>query len=559
MEWFKDLPIKAKILGLVSVLLLLLILTSAFSSYKMSVIGSELEGIAGENIPLVQLVSDITIKQLEAAILIEKALRLNSAEEIKAIDKKFHQLSQSVDKEIVEAKQLLELAISHAFTEELKAKEQVLLNKLESIVVEHKSYEQKGFAILSQLASGNRESVDIDNLEAEQTRVNEHLKSFLVELEKVTEETVLFTESEEKLALRMMIIISSISALIGIGVGLIVSSFITSRLTSAKQLANKMAQGDFTSTQLSVSGGKDEIGELIQAMVTMSKNLSQSVSTILNNTRHIETSMSQVADLSKQNSIVVDDQFQRTDQVAAAMMEMASAITEVASSTSNASDTANQAESQIESSQSIVSKNVSAAENLVSNMSASKEVINELKGNTEAISNFVNTINEIAEQTNLLALNASIEAARAGEQGRGFAVVADEVRSLAQRSQESTGQIASLIENLKNSADSSVETIELSFNASNTGLVLAKEMGASFETLTELMINISEMSTQIATASEEQSVTAEDVNQNLTSIRDTSEGVLTSSQSTAELVEKTNQLVHELKETVANFKISKQA
>jgi len=123
MEWFKDLPIKAKILGLVSVLLLLLIFTSAFSSYKMSVIGSELEGIAGENIPLVQLVSDITIKQLEAAILIEKALRLNSTEEIKAIDQKFHQLSQSVDKEIVEAKQLLELAMSHAFTEELKAKE----------------------------------------------------------------------------------------------------------------------------------------------------------------------------------------------------------------------------------------------------------------------------------------------------------------------------------------------------------------------------------------------------------------------------------------------------
>lgn len=435
----------------------------------------------------------------------------------------------------------------------------MLLNKLESIIVEHKSYEQKGFAILSQLASGNRESVDIDNLEAEQTRVNEHLKSFLVELEKVTEETVLFTESEEKSALRMMIIISSISALIGIGVGWIVSGFITSRLTRAKQLATKMAQGDFSSTQLSVSGGKDEIGELIQAMATMSKNLSHSVSTILDNTRHIETSMSQVADLSKQNSVVVDEQFQRTDQVAAAMMEMASAITEVASSTSNASDTANQAESQIESSQSIVSKNVSAAENLVSNMSASKEVINELKGNTEAISNFVNTINEIAEQTNLLALNASIEAARAGEQGRGFAVVADEVRSLAQRSQESTGQIASLIDNLKNSADSSVETIELSFNASNTGLALAKEMGASFETLTELMINISEMSAQIATASEEQSVTAEDVNQNLTSIRDTSEGVLTSSQSTAKLVEKTTQLVHELRETVANFKISRRA
>ena len=142
-------------------------------------------------------------------------------------------------------------------------------------------------------------------------------------------------------------------------------------------------------------------------------------------------------------------------------------------------------------------------------------------------------INGIAEQTNLLALNAAIEAARAGDAGRGFAVVADEVRSLAQRTQQSTAQIEELIGNLQKGALHASSLMDSSRGLADETVSLARDVGEELQAITRTISTIQAMNPQIATASEEQSSVAEDINRSVLSVRDVADQSAAAAQQTA--------------------------
>lgn len=171
------------------------------------------------------------------------------------------------------------------------------------------------------------------------------------------------------------------------------------------------------------------------------------------------------------------------------------------------------------------------------------------------ISSVLEVIRGISEQTNLLALNAAIEAARAGEQGRGFAVVADEVRTLAQRTQESTEEINNMIQKLQGGAKDAVSAMNSGIETASDAVQNADIAGKSLEKITSAINSISDISTQVATATEEQSSVVEELNNHMIVIKDMSDNTAEQTKTISEKCTSLNETSSKLSSLVGNFKL----
>lgn len=176
--------------------------------------------------------------------------------------------------------------------------------------------------------------------------------------------------------------------------------------------------------------------------------------------------------------------------------------------------------------QKVVSETTSSIAQLSEQISDAVNVVNELEVSTSGIEQILSVINGIAEQTNLLALNAAIEAARAGESGRGFAVVADEVRTLAQRTQEATTEIKSMIDQLQAGAMSAVQVMKQSQQVVQTTVGKADETKHALDAIRDSIAHIVDLNMQIANMLHEQRQVVTDVNDNASEIRIISDTVL---------------------------------
>ncbi|MBL3527781.1 MAG: methyl-accepting chemotaxis protein [gamma proteobacterium endosymbiont of Lamellibrachia anaximandri] len=255
----------------------------------------------------------------------------------------------------------------------------------------------------------------------------------------------------------------------------------------------------------------NELGEMAEAMNTMVKNLRRIVAEINSS---VATLNSHSDSLSQSTGGVVQgarEQVIQATQAAAAITELSASFSEVAHSSSSASESARSASEQAQSGRDIVSRTASGMNTIATTVSDSSALISELKRRSEEIGNVINVINGIAEQTNLLALNAAIEAARAGEQGRGFAVVADEVRTLAGRTSEATKEISQMVEKIQLDTSKSVKSMSSVNDQVDSGVELAKKALTAMDKIVQSSDESMQMATSIATAVEQQSVTANEV------------------------------------------------
>jgi len=197
---------------------------------------------------------------------------------------------------------------------------------------------------------------------------------------------------------------------------------------------------------------------------------------------------------------------------------MTATAQDVARNATQAAEAANNADRAANQGRHIVQDTGSTITELADEIGRAVEVVQTLARDSENIDAILVTIRSIAEQTNLLALNAAIEAARAGEQGRGFAVVADEVRNLAQKTQQATGEIQQMIQQLQNGTRDVVQVMEQSQSPTQRSVEQADAAAEALQAITQAVSLINDMNNQIASAAEEQSAVAEDINRNVTNI-----------------------------------------
>lgn len=354
------------------------------------------------------------------------------------------------------------------------------------------------------------------------------------QLKKVEDATVTYIynlteEQYQEATARLLttVLLGGLLLLMVIGLAWFIGNFIVAQVDAiASTIANAEKNRDLT-LRVDVSCN-DELGATAKAINNMFE-------TFQNTIREIETCGDELAASSKQTSLASNENLENlhlqqdeTQLVATAVEEMSASVQEVAKNTSQTASLVAEVDRSVDESIEDITRSRDEMENLSQQMSKANDLIVQLRNSSSDINSVVEVIKSVAEQTNLLALNAAIEAARAGEQGRGFAVVADEVRTLAQRVQESTSEIESMVGRFQTDASSVSESIGKCSEEVVIAVEQTRKLEEKLNTIGDAATAITNMSAQVATATEEQVNVANEMAGNITTINDLAERNATS-------------------------------
>ena len=324
-------------------------------------------------------------------------------------------------------------------------------------------------------------------------------------------------------------------------------------LRAADHFATNLAEGNL-SEPVEVNS-RDEIAEIIEHMNTARESLRSTLRHIGDASQQLASAAEETSAVSEQTDRGVARQMQEIEQVAAAMNEMTATVEDVARNASDASQGAQSSNDSAKHGQAILGNAVNAVGILSDEIRQSSETIDSLKAESEEIGKVLDVIGAIADQTNLLALNAAIEAARAGEHGRGFAVVAEEVRALASRTQGSTEEIHGMIDRLQSRSTAAVAAMQRAHDQVDHSTQAMSETEAALGEIAHGVSGINDLNFQIASAAEQQSAVAEEINRNVQTISQISEesaqGATQTKTASAELA----RLAEELQARLAGFRL----
>ena len=271
-------------------------------------------------------------------------------------------------------------------------------------------------------------------------------------------------------------------------------------LREAEDAMATIASGEADLTRRLDTHGNDEITRLGQHFNSFTGQLQQVVTRLRDAAHELDGSANAVGNSAEQARQRSEQQSQQMEQVATAINEVSYAVQDVAKNAEQASSEMSAAQDCARQGQQSIHGSLRKIDELSATIDQAVRVIEALASQSTRIGSVLEVIRAIAEQTNLLALNAAIEAARAGEQGRGFAVVADEVRLLAQRTQQSTAEIQTMIEHLQGQSEAAVKAIDASSLASRETVEQASEAGASLDAIGQALHNLTSLNASIASA-----------------------------------------------------------
>ena len=356
-----------------------------------------------------------------------------------------------------------------------------------------------------------------------------------------TEETNLSAAKEKVNAAKKMIVIITIIAIVaGVGIALFINQKISHPVKKAVGFADEIASGNLNAEAIEVKSN-DEINDLVNSLNQMQTKLKQVITNLLDKTEELSAYSQELSASAEEG----DASIETTKQL---IERMASSIQQISASTEEVTSFAQEASSQTETGTQHIQDTINNVESINQSVTRAANAIRDLDSHSEEIDNIVNIINGIAEQTNLLALNAAIEAARAGEHGQGFAVVADEIRDLAQETAQATDKIANLINKTQSKTEVGLNAITAVEEKTQTGQAIAEQTG-------EVFAKIENASGQTSAQIEETAHASQELVEDTDEVMNAAEDIDTMSEEVSESAQELARMSQELQEDVAYFKV----
>jgi methyl-accepting chemotaxis protein len=313
-----------------------------------------------------------------------------------------------------------------------------------------------------------------------------------------------------------LLVILSLSILLA----LLVSRTVTTPVKEVVNTIKDIAQGEGDLTKRLPIRGDNEIGELCSWFNIFVDKLHGIISQVSGSAIQLASSSSELQSTSKEMSDNIACLTSQSTSLATAGEEMSATSSDIAGNCHHAATNAGGASSKANEGAEVVGQSISVMHAIAGQVKGAADAISMLGSRSDQIGTIVGTIEDIADQTNLLALNAAIEAARAGEQGRGFAVVADEVRALAERTTRATKEISEMIKAIQKETKDAVQTMERSVAQVEQGSIHAAASGKSLQEILDIINDVTEQISQIATAAEEQTATTREISQNVLNLNE---------------------------------------
>ncbi len=368
-------------------------------------------------------------------------------------------------------------------------------------------------------------------------------------------ELVQATKARSDKALNLMLVVSVVSLILLVVTSIWIARGIGSSASAAADNLRLLADGKGSlSTQLEVHA-KDEIGQVSINFNAFIQLLKAAVLEVIAVCEPLMENSTRLVQGMERAERATTKQTSDAEIVKQSMEEMRQSVADISHSAANASQAAQTAEREVEQSRTQIQRSVTESKTLSEEINQAASTINQLATDTKNVTQILNVITSIAEQTNLLALNAAIEAARAGEQGRGFAVVADEVRELASRTSQSTNEIRELLSTLTTAASHAVNAMNSARDMATNNAEAAENTGQSIDKISEQILEINGMNSQIAAATEEQTSVASMVVDNVTNMHMSFEETMDSLSAVRDVAKNLHYLSDSLLDATAKFKV----